>query len=64
VKTVFFENKLYIWKYFVFNIRADPPRPQTVLFYGYDSATIPSKKVYGENLLNLGKFSWICAKLR
>jgi len=38
------ENTLYIWKYFVLNIRADSPRPQAVLFsYGYDSATYPSK---------------------
>jgi len=38
VKTYFLEDTLYIWKYFVLNIRADSyptPIPQTVLLsYG------------------------------
>jgi len=45
----------------------DSPCPQTVsLSYFYDLATSPSKNVYffGENWLNLGKFGWICAKLK
>jgi len=40
---------------------------QTVSFsYFYDSATSPGKNLsfFGENCLNLGKFGWICAKLR
>jgi len=50
------ENTLYIWKYFVLNIRADSPRPQTVLIsYGYDPATSPSKNLVGF-VQNLGKF--------
>jgi len=63
VKTFFLENTLYIWKYFVLNIRVDSPRPQTVLFsYGYDSATSPSiffwRKLvkFWQVLLDLCKF--------
>jgi len=53
VKTFFEEHAiLYIWIYFVLNIRADFPRLQTVLFsYGYDSATFPSKNFFGRKLV-------------
>jgi len=39
VKTFFFENTLYIWKYFVLNIRQihhAPLPPKKLLFYGYE----------------------------
>jgi len=42
VKTFFKEHTIHL-EYFVLNIRADSPHPQTVLFsYGYDSVTSPS----------------------
>jgi len=56
VKSFFLENTLYIWKYFVLNIWADYPRPQTVIFsYFYDSATSPSKTIFWRKLIKFGQ---------
>jgi len=50
VKTVF-ENTLYIWKYFVLNIRVDSsrplPPPQTVLLsYDYVTASVNTLSIF------------------
>jgi len=45
------ENTLYIWKYFVLNIRADSPRPQTFCSPTAMIQPHPRKKIFLRNLV-------------